>query len=257
MYKAHIINSGKKDIIEIVSDFHYASILEKSGNDNCKIVLPLSLNIGHLKSLEKYDISYLEKYHNFEVYPFEEKLNFEKEFNEIKKIVNNAKKIRIWTSHLDADDYCLLLFICNSFRYKDISVIFVESYNWYATTLGMIGHDEISSLYKYEKDLKKYEIEQYCNEWNKVVEENSEFRFMINGRVKSVSFNYFDNEIINRLKQLGKIKKIKLIADLMVEPIFPMMHISDYIYGYIIDILIKENKIILTREDEIEFLECK
>ena len=100
---------------------------------------------------------------------------------------------------------------------------------------------EIKELLKKEHILKQYEIDQYKEEWKKIVDENTELRFMVNGSVKSVDIDYFDAEIIERLRILGEINIYSLVADLMIKPIVPFVHYSDYIYLYLINRLIDSN----------------
>ncbi len=77
---------------------------------------------------------------------------------------------------------------------------------------------------------------------------------MINGIVKSVDIDYFDNEILNVLKKKRLIYMTELIADLMANQIINHLEFSSCVYSYIINNLIKrkiinkklkDNKILL------------
>lgn len=254
---------GKNDkVLEIVSGISCYGLLKRSGNNNLKVFLSLDLCIGKLDSIKEFKRDELKEYVKYVSTindgPFKNGFDFEYEFKKIKSF-NNVNKIRVWSSHLDCNDYCLLLFICNFFGDKNISVVYSEEYNWYATTCTALAEKEIKDLLKKEHLLKKYEIEQYKEEWKKIVDENTELRFMINGSVKSVDINYFDNEIMERLKTLGEVNIHFLIANLMGNPIIPFVHYSDYIYLYLINRLIdskfikkiqKENKIFVKLKEE-------
>ncbi|MBR1413052.1 MAG: DUF1835 domain-containing protein [Bacilli bacterium] len=229
--------------------------LENSGNNNLKVVLPLFLEIGSLRNIEKFDRSELSKYDIGFLY--ENGYNFEYEFNELKKYVDKAKKIRVWSSHLDSNDYCLLLLICYYFKDKDISVVYSEESNHYSWSISCIDESEIKSLEQKEHILLDWQKEELSNKWLEIIKENKELRYMINGEVISVEISYFDEYIIERLKNLGKVKYYSLIGNLIGNPIIPNIVYSDYVYKYLIDNLINKGLINLTIENDIEMIEVK
>ena len=141
------------------------------------------------------------------------------------------------------------------FQEKEISVVFSEEINWGATTIGAVDEKEISELEKREHILTKWQKEDYCNEWKKIIDDNKEFRYMINGTVVSCNIDIFDNEIINRLEKTGKTYIFKLVADLMENPIIPHVVFSDWIYIFLIERLEKNNKIISSIIDNKKFIE--
>ena len=76
-----------------------------------------------------------------------------------------------------------------------------------------------------------------------VIDENSELRFMINGNIVSCNIDYFDNKMLDRLKELGEIPINQFVASLMVNPIIPRVIYSDWIYIYLINELEKKKLI--------------
>lgn len=241
MFKTNNFEGKNEKVLEIVSDISCYELLKRSGNNNLKAFLPLALCIGKLDSINEFNRNELKEYVKYvstiDHGPFKHGFDFEYEFKKLKSL-NQVNKIRVWSSHLDCDDYCLLLFICNFFNDKNISVVFSEECNWYATTCTKMTENEIKDLLKKEHILKKNEIDQYKEEWAKIVDENTELRFMINGSVKSVNIDYFDNEIIERLRMMGEVNIYSLVANLMGNPIVPFVHYSDYIYLYLVNRLI-------------------
>lgn len=258
MFEINNFEGENETVLEIVSDISCYGLLKRSGNNNLKVCLPLNLCIGRLDSINEFNRSELKEYVKYisaiNDGPFKYGYNFEYEFKKLKGL-NQVNKIRVWSSHLDCDDYCLLLFICNFFGNKNISVVYSEEYNWYATTCTKLDENEIKELAKKEHILKKYEIDQYKEEWKKIVDENTELRFMINGLVKSVNINYFDNEIIERLRMLGKVNIYSLVVDLMVKSIVPFVHYPDYIYLYLVNRLIDSKFIKKIQEKNKIFVE--
>lgn len=203
----------------------------------------MDLCIGKLDSIKNYDRNCLKEYKkNIKTTSLKNNYNFKKEIEKIKQL-EQIDKIRVWSSHLNCDDYCLLLFVCNYFEDKNISVVFSEEYNWFATTCTSLDENQINDLLNREYMLKKCEISQYKEEWKQIVKENTELRFMVNGVVKSVNIDYFDSEILNRLEQLGEVNIYSLVASLIGNPIMPYVSYSDYIYLYLIKRLIDNNMI--------------
>lgn len=242
---------NNEDIIEITSSDTVSLLLERSGIDNLKVHLPFSFDIGNLKEMEEFKRNELNKF----IPGGEIDFNFEKLFNKLKEYASKAKKIRVWSSLFDADEYSMLLFICHHFKDKEISVVFASEGNIWSWVIPNNGEEEIKELEKKEHILKQYEKEDLDKEWNEIILSNKELRFMINGTVKSVDLDYFDKDIINRLKSIGKVSKIKLVANLMGNPIIPRCQYADFIQEYFIDSLINKGLIKSFFEDNKEMLE--
>lgn len=239
MYFEYQNFEGENDeILEIVSSDSVLGLLKRIDNKNIKISLPLCLDIGKLDGLKSYNRNELLKYCRYD-----KNFDFYSDIEKLIELSKNAKKIRVWSSHLDSDDYCLLLFICNLLKDKNISVIFSEEFRFSATTISCCDANDILNFENKEHILKKYEIEDYCNEWKKVIDENSELRFMINGNIVSCNIDYFDNKMLDRLKELGEIPINQFVASLMVNPIIPRVIYSDWIYIYLINELEKKKLI--------------
>ncbi len=222
------------DIIEIVSSDSALGLLKKCNNENIKVCLPLTLSIGKLNSTTPFNRKILSQIYKNRPYDFTE------DFNKLKKVSNNSNRIRVWTSHLDCDEYCLLLLICYLYRDKDISAIFSEEINHNAFTIGFIRKKEIKALENKEHILTDLEKENYSKEWEKIVNNNKEFRYMLNGKIVSCDFENFNKKITQRLKDTGKIPMLKFIANLMGNPIIPNVIYSDSIYTFLIEKLEKK-----------------
>ena len=242
-YVKDIVDS-KDNILEIVSSSSALELLKRSGNENIKFSLPLSLSIGKLNKTKPFTRDICGVYYDFNT-----------DFKELNNISKNYKKIRVWSSHLDSDDYCLFLLICYLYQDKEIKVIFTEELNLGATTICSVRESEIKKLEKREHILTKQEKEDYANEWESVVKSNKELRYMINGMVVSCNFDDFENKIIDRLEKNSKISISKFIADLMLNPIIPRVIFSDFIYTYLIERLEKLGKIKSYMIDDKKYIE--
>ena len=234
-FKYKNFDGTNNDIIEIVSSDSALGLLKRSGNENIKVCLPLSLCIGKFDDYKPFNRKNL-----FEYYKDSNLYDFTDTFNILKDVAETCNKIRVWSSHLDCDDYCLFLLICYLFQDKEISVIFSEEFNLSITTVTAIGEKDVSKLEKQDHILTKKQKEYYCNEWKKIINDNKELRYMDNGKVVSCNIDNFDNVIIDRLNKTGKIYIYKLVVDLIGNPPTPYVIYSDYIYIYLIERLEKK-----------------
>ena len=107
---------------------------------------------------------------------------------------------------------------------------------------------ELEELSRLEHKLTKNEIIKNSNMWEEIVKINSEMRVLESGIVKSVSINYYDNMILDELKELGQVKVSKLVAILMKE-----IYLIDSLYVYLIKRLIKNGKIRIVKIDDNRF----
>lgn len=250
IYEYRNIDGYNNDIIEIVSTDSELGLLKRGENKNIKACLSLFLCIGKLDSVTPFNRKTLLQYNEKNI-----SYDFTDDFNELKELVSNCKKIRVWSSHLDSNDYCLLLLICYLYKDREISVVFSEEIDWEATSLTFVSEEELPQLERKEHILTKRQKEDYCNEWEKVVNDNSELRYMLNGTVVSCNIDIFDNEIINRLDKTGKIYIFKFIGDLMANPIIPRVMYADWIYIYLIHRLEKNGQIKSFIIDEKKYIE--
>lgn len=241
------------DIIEITSSNTVSLLLERSGIDGIKVHLPFSFDIGNLKEMEEFKRNELKKF----VHEKEIDFKFKDLFDKLKEYVNIAKKIRVWSSLFDADEFCMLLFICHHFKDKEISVVFANEGNIWSWVISNNGEEEIKMLETREHILKQYEKEDLDKEWNEIINSGKELRYMLNGSIISVDLDYFDKDIINRLKILGKVSKTKLVASLMSDFFIPRCQYADFIQEFFIDSLISKGLIKSTFEDNIEMIEIK
>ena len=246
MFSNKNISGKNKETIEIVDSFSISFLLEQSGNDNIKFCFPFSLDIGKLKGIDNFDRSELKEYIKLDL-----NYNFKDIFDELSKYLNEANKIRVWSSIYDAEEYCLLLFICHHFKDKNISVIFSNELRD-ANRINCLDKDEIKEISSKEHILSDLEKDKYDKEWISILNSNKELRFMKNGVVQSVDIDYFDNVILERLKKLGKVEKRKLIIDLIGNPIEYKCQYADFIIEYLINDLINKE---LIEEDRNGFIE--
>lgn len=241
------------DIIEIVSSDSAMGALKNAGIKSIRVCLPLLLSFGNLLDLNNYSRDDLRKIYDIDDYiPFENGFNFKKEIELLSDAAKHAKKIRIWSSHLNCEEYCLLLYICSLFKDKQISVVFAEELNWYCKSISMTNKEEVIELLKREHILTREEVDDYVNKWNEVFRENAELRHVVNGEVIGTSIDYFDKQILECLRDSGEIKLNAFIGELIANSVID--DFGDLLYSYLINRLIDDKKIALKVVDDTKYI---
>ena len=147
----------------------------------------------------------------------------------------------------EVNSYLLFLFMCNYLKNKDceIYVVYSEEYKEECYSPSCMTSEELKELSKLEHLLTSKDVINFSNEWLKVKEINSEMRIIENGKVKSVSYDYFDKAILEKLKKFEKTKESHLIGSLMAD-----YNIGETIFIYLVNRLIRINKIEILETDE-------
>ncbi len=166
---------------------------------------------------------------------------------EIEEAIKNNNKIRIWTTHKEINSYMMLLYICNYFSNKDcdLYVLFSDELDDEFYSPSCMNEHELEELSKLEHKLTKEEIQEYNSIWKQIINTNSDMRIMENNNVKCVSFDYYNDTILDLLKELREVKTIKLVARLMAN-----IYFSDIFLTYLIYRLIKKGIIIVTKKEK-------
>lgn len=226
----------------IYSDSTVGSMSKSKLNKNEIIKFDTIFSIADLSNIENYEI-YLPK----KIYLENIIYNFKSRIDELNKSIKNKNKIRIWSSHKEINSYLLLLYLCNYLKnYKcDIFVVYSNEYDEECYSPSCMLYEELEKLSHLEHKLTKEEILSFSNEWVNIRNINSEMRILENNKVKSVSYDYFDDEILEKLKKLGAVKQIHLIGQLVADH-----HMIDTIFVYLINRLIRLNKIDIVEKDE-------
>lgn len=210
---------GKNEIIKFNTVF---SASDLSYIDHFKIILP--------KEIYKEEIIY----------------NFNEEINKLDNSIKKKNKIRIWCSYQDSNSYILLSYLSNYVKEKDISlyVIYADEQNKELISPSVLNGKDIDKLIKKEHELTNDEIIEFSNLWNKIKTQKSDMRIMENRKIKLVSYDYFNNFILNELNKLGEVKIVELVGYIMSN-----LYLIDVIILYLVKRLIKLNKIEIIKDD--------
>ena len=111
---------------------------------------------------------------------------------------------------------------------------------------GAMTSGEFEKLSTIEHILSKKEICELSDIWNMVKKENSNLRIVQNGIVKSVNYDYFDNEIIDLIVKSKSIRIIDLTYELCQK-----YYISDSIFVFLISRLIDLGRIEVVESNEV------
>lgn len=225
----------------------YLTMMKSKLNVNDILMINILLNVGDISNINNYKINIPKEL------CLDNKNNNVKE--EVAIIIDNIKqknKIRIWTSKKEVYSYLIMLFVSNiikEYNYE-LYVVYSDDYNKKCASPSSLREDELEELSNYEQKLSEKEIEDNAKLWKKLVEENSEFRVLENGKVKSVSIDYYDNIILDNLRIMGKVKMVKLVAKIMRE-----FELQDILFVYFIERLIKKDKIKIYHDNSIRYFE--
>ena len=141
----------------------------------------------------------------------------------------------------------MFLYVCNYFSNIECNlyVLFSDEFDKECYSPSCMNENELEELSKLEHKLTKEEIKKYSNEWKEIINDNLDMRIIENNKVKSVTFDYYNDIILNKLNELGEVKMVSLVGRLMSD-----IHLYDTVFTYLIYRLIKEEKIIVIGKDE-------
>ena len=234
---------NNNDVVEIiVGGSAYLSLKSSCFKDNNIIDFPISFSAGDLLEINNYVIRLPKN-----IYLEEIICDYKDKIIELYNLVDKGYKVRVWTSHYDPDDYLLLLFICSYLKDKvdNIIVLYSDEYKDECYSPSTMTGEELEKLSTHEHILSKEDINKLLKEWNKIVEENSDLKIIKSGKIKSVKYDFFNDEIINILNKKGSASIIDLIYELNVK-----YHLDDRIIRFLIDRLIDLGKLGITEKNE-------
>lgn len=215
--------------------------LENTKLNNPIIKFNIEFATSDLSKIEDYIVTLPQ-----EIYKEKIILDFKTEIVELEKYIAEGYNIRIWTSHYDINSCMLLLYICNRIENKveKIEVVYADEYDKGIHSIGCMKNDEIKKLLGFEHIYPKKEIKNFSKEWNKIRNTKSELRIIEDEKIKLVSYDYFDNEILKILD-----KKQKRIISLAAE-LSSKHYLSETIFIFLIKRLLDKNKIKIIKKSE-------
>lgn len=232
------------NVVEVIlSGAPSLSLRNSAFKENEIIDFRVSLSIGNLSNIDNYIVELPKNIYHEKIV-----CNLNNEISKLISFVDSDYKIRIWSSHIVPDSYLLLLFVCSCLKNKidNIIVLYSDEYNEECYSPGTMTSDELEKLSALEHILSKKEICELSDKWNMIKKENSNLRIVQNENVKSVNYDYFDNEIINMIDKLKSTKIIDLTYELSKK-----YYISDSVFVFLISRLIDLGRIKVIKSNEI------
>lgn len=226
------------ETFEIVFGHSCYYTMKKSNLNNDILIFNAIFNVGDLSNIKNYKIKIPD-----ELYFEEKNANFKNEYNIIVDNIKSKNKIRVWTGRKDIYSYLIMLYVCSiikKYNYE-LYVLYCDEYNKDYPSPRVMDEKELESLTRLEHKLTNKEIEENVKTWNELVNKNSDLRIINNDGVKSVSFDFYDDYILKKLKSIGKIKISKLVGIIMQD-----IYLIDNMIIYLINRLIKSKKIKIT-----------
>jgi hypothetical protein len=226
------------ETLEIVFGHSCYYTMKKSNLNNNILIFNTIFNVGDLSNIKNYKIKIPD-----ELYFEEKNVNFKNEYNIIVDNIKSKNKIRVWTGREDIYSYLIMLYVCSiikKYNYE-LYVLYCDEYNKDYPSPRVMDEKELESLTRLEHKLTNKEIEENVKTWNELVNKNSDLRIINNDCVKSVSFDFYDDYILKKLKSIGKIKISKLVGIIMQD-----IYLIDNMIIYLINRLIKSKKIKIT-----------
>ena len=203
-------------------------------NDNI-IEFDTVFSVADLSNLDNYELVLPKDIYNENIY-----YSFNNEIKKLNEAINNNKEIRIWTSHFDINSYSLFLHLCDYLKDKNCNlyVVFSDEYNENCYSPACMRENELEELTKLEHKLSKDQIRKHSKEWQEIKNKKSDMRILENKKVKLVSFDYYNEEILNLIKELGEVKIVRLVGTFMSNH-----YLQDLVVSYFVNRLISDEKI--------------
>lgn len=175
------------------------------------------------------------------------------ELQRLKDFLDKGESVRIWYS--DAPySRCGLYSLCRILKGydNDICAVKLPEYALQGKTIvsyhswGEVSAEEFAGFLTHERPLSREEICRYALLWSSLMEENSPLRTVINGKVVSVSEDFYDFLIWKWLKD-DPVKEARLIGNILGHE---QLGVGDWWYAHRIDHYIKQGKIRVVEDSE-------
>lgn len=223
------------------------STLKNSQLNNNILMFNVKFNVGDLSNIENFNIKIPEK-----LYFERNNVYFKEEYDTIIKNIVNKNKIRIWTGRKDIYSYLIMLYISNVVKKYDydLYVLYCDEYDENYPSPSVMNEEELRLLSKLEHKLSVKEINDNAKIWDDLVNKNTDLRVIDNNDIKSVSFDFYDNFILDNLKIMGKVKISSLVGKLMQQ-----VYLHDNAWVYLIERLIEKHMIKINIDSSIRYFD--
>lgn len=178
---------------------------------------------------------------------------YEKELQRLKNYLDAGEPVRIWYSDVPYSR-CGLYSLCQILKgyENEMSIVKLPAYVVRDTCIqsyqswGEVSAEEFAGFLPYEKPLSKEEVRMYAILWSDLVEDNSPLRAVVNGKVLSVSEDFYDFLIWKWLKN-DPVMEGRLIGNILGHT---QIGVGDWWYAKRIEYYIKQGRIRIVEASE-------
>lgn len=178
---------------------------------------------------------------------------YEKELQRLKNYLDAGEPVRIWYSDVPYSR-CGLYSLCQILKgfENEMSIVKLPAYVVRDTCIqsyqgwGEVSAEEFAGFLPYEKTLSKEEVRMYAMLWGDLVEDDSPLRVVVNGKVLSVSEDFYDFLIWKWLKN-DPVMEGRLIGNILGHT---QIGVGDWWYAKRIEYYIKQGKIRVVEDSE-------
>ena len=192
-------------MLHITMDDSEKGLLKRSNlfNNDDFIAFCLILSYGDIKDIVKKKSKSLGWWN----------IDIQEKLTELDTKIKKSKEIRIWYSKLNSEEMCTMCFLIHYLsKYNNLTIYLSEVSHDVGFGLGAYAEEEIINLVDKKVILSKEEKELYKELWIKLEQENSDLRICMDNTIKSYSFDYLDEKIINFLKEKQELAYLSLIG---------------------------------------------
>lgn len=189
--------------------------------------------------------------------------NFHNELNQIKK----DDEICIWFGNNSYEQCGLMYFLTKLNRYENVYLINVskvtlnegEFNEYYPRSVGEVMPEKLNIIFNKEQEpLTQENFYTLIQYWSALVKQNSHLRVFKNGKVISMSENYYDDIILKttmKLSRDGYRKCARIIGEILAYSEDCIT--DDYIFWRIKELIKQENLIYTGNQHAMRYLELK
>ena len=178
---------------------------------------------------------------------------YTRELHRLMDYLEHGATIRIWYSDAPYSQ-CGLYSLCQLLKGYENEVSVVKLPEYVARDKDIVSYqswsdvsaEEFAGFLPYEKSLSKEEVRMYATLWNRLVEDNSFLRAVINGKVISVPEDFYDFQIWKWLKNVP-MKEARLIGNILGHS---QLGVGDWWYARRIEYYIEQGEILVVEDSE-------
>lgn len=178
---------------------------------------------------------------------------YSKYFKKLKKSLSEGEAVRVWLDPLPQtvcgflwlsamlSKHGVEVFAVELPRFKEEPNVICERKGW-----GECEPVDFAEALAFQRKVSDMELRRNAAEWDRLVSENAPLRAVINGKVTSVPVSFYDFLIRRRLGD-KPVQEAVLIGKVLGES---QLGIGDWWLAYRIEHFIKQNKIVVIKDDK-------